>query len=120
LFLRLAARQRFDREDDQTIAETYPQLVDVPDIVLDSIDRLSEPLQDMELTGPVVARPLAAIPGLIDMVFQQTGNLWLDVSPEMYAESSQVICWDAKTVTKLAALWRVAKPTLEGVWGLTE
>jgi hypothetical protein len=38
----------------------------------------------------------------------------------MHAESGQVICWDAETVAELAALWRVAKPTLEGVWGLTE
>jgi hypothetical protein len=120
LFLRLAERQYFDREDDQAIAEIYPQLVDVPAVILDGIDRLSKPLQDMDLLRPVVARPLAAIPGLIDMVFQQTGNPWLDVSPEMYAESGQVICWDAETVAELAALWLVAKPTLEGVWELTE
>jgi hypothetical protein len=115
LFLRLAERQYFDREDDQTIAEIYPQLADVPVVVLDSIDQLSEPLRNMEPAGR-----LAAISGLIDMVFQQTGNPWLDVSPEMHAESGQAICWDAETVAELATLWRAAKPTLEGVWRLTE
>jgi hypothetical protein len=69
LFLRLAERQYFEKADDQTIAEIYSQLVDVPAVVLDGIDRLSELLQDMGLTGP-----LAAIPGLTDRVFQQTGN----------------------------------------------
>ena len=115
LFLRLAERQYFERGDDQTIAEIYPQLVDVPAVVLDTIDRLSEPLQNMELAGP-----LAAIPGLIDMVFQQTGNPWLDVNPEMHAESGQVICWDEETVAELASLWSAAKPILDGVWALTE
>jgi hypothetical protein len=115
LFLRLAERQYFDREEGQTIVETYPQFADVPAAVLDSIDRISEPLRDLELAGP-----LAALPGLIDMVFQQTGNSWLDVSPEMHAESGQVIYWEAETVAELATLWRAAKPILESVWALAE
>jgi hypothetical protein len=115
LFLRLAEGQFFGSEDDEPLVEAYPQFVDVPGAVLDNIDRLSEPLRNAELAGPLVA-----LPGLIDMAFQQTGNPWLDVSPEMHAESGEIIPWEAETIADLAGLWRAARPTLEGVWALAE
>jgi len=115
LFLRLAERQYFGPEYNEPFVEACPQFADAPVAFMGSIDRLSEPLRDMELAGP-----LTALPGLIDMVFQQTDNPWLDVNPEMQAESGQVIDWDTETVADLAALWRAAKPILEEVWALAD
>ena len=61
---------------------------------------------------------LAALPDLIQMLEQNTGNVWLDMGEISLAEGGGYPEWSRETVDWLAEQWRQAQPVLDGVLSL--
>jgi hypothetical protein len=61
---------------------------------------------------------LAALPDLIQMLDQDTGNIWLDVGEMSLAEGGGYPEWSRENVEWLAEAWRQARPVLDGVLAL--
>ncbi|MCI0578781.1 MAG: hypothetical protein L0332_13535 [Chloroflexi bacterium] len=97
-------------EDTQAyLAKEYPQL-DIPAGF--ETGGLSRLLREMDLDGP-----LAALPELLDMVREETGNVWLDYAYEVLAETGGFPDWEDNHAA-LAEEWREASPVAERVYAL--
>ena len=55
---------------------------------------------------------LECVSGALRWFFQDSDNLFVDISPDMYYESAPVP-WDMETITRLAEEWQLARPILE-------
>ncbi len=55
---------------------------------------------------------LSGVPQLLDLIYHNTGNFWLDYDPELWypPEASE---WTIENIDALAAEWRAAEPILE-------
>ena len=72
--------------------------------------RLVETLSKMDLPDPV-----NGLSDLIDMLNQDTGNAWLDVSEYALIEGGGYPLWNAEDVIWLTEQWQLAKPIWERV-----
>lgn len=80
--------------------------------------RLVDILRQMgagENSGVPISAPLDALPDLIEMLAQQTGNPWLDVSEMALAEGGGFPQWQREEVEWLAEAWQEAEPVLARV-----
>jgi hypothetical protein len=59
--------------------------------------------------------PLDALPDLIEMLHQDTGNSWLDVGEMSLAEGGGYPVWNQETVEWLAEEWQRAEPVVDGI-----
>ena len=59
--------------------------------------------------------PLAALPDLIQMLFAETSNIWLDVEELSLAESGGFPQWSLENVTNLTEAWQEAQPVVARV-----
>ncbi|MCI0580181.1 MAG: hypothetical protein L0332_18025 [Chloroflexi bacterium] len=78
--------------------------------------RLVESLRDLAMPYP----ELKALPDLILMLGQDTGNVWLDTGPCELAEGGGYPEWSRAMVTALAEEWQKAQAVLEGVMSLLD
>ncbi|MCB0009870.1 MAG: hypothetical protein KDE04_25570, partial [Anaerolineales bacterium] len=61
---------------------------------------------------------LAALPDLLAMLDQDTGNAWLDIGEISLAEGGGYPTWSRENVAWLAAEWRQAQPIVDRVFTL--
>lgn len=99
-------------EDDETYETLYPAFPLPPYL---EPERLVGTLRQMALPAP-----LTALPDLIQMLAQTTGNLWLDSSVESLAENVQTYHWTTANIGRLQAAWQEAEPVLHGIFQLLD
>jgi hypothetical protein len=58
---------------------------------------------------------LDALPDLIEMLHQDTGNAWLDVGEMSLAEGGGYPVWNQENVEWLAEEWQRAEPVVDGI-----
>lgn len=109
LLLRLTYGHYLDEDSRVCLAADYPDLA-VPAGF--NLDGLQPVLRKITLAGP-----LAALPDMVAMVQEETGNAWLDFSYEYLAETGAYPHWDSD-YQWLAEDWATAKPIADRVFAL--
>lgn len=111
LLLRLSYGHYLDEDSRACLAADYPDLA-VPADFFFNLDGLLPVLRKMALAGP-----LAALPDMVAMVLEETGNAWLDFSYEYLVETGAYPHWDTD-YQWLAEDWAAAKPIADRVFDL--
>jgi hypothetical protein len=57
-------------------------------------------------------RPLSGVPQMMDLLFHNTGNFWLDFDPEL-VYASEAMEWTVENMDWFATEWRAAEPILD-------
>ena len=87
--------------------EQYPMLCLPPHLI---VEALVPTLRTLELPPP-----LNALPDLIQLLDQNTGNPLLDISPTMLAEGGSCPNWELEEIEWLTDLWQEAEPIYDAV-----
>ncbi|MCA9986284.1 MAG: hypothetical protein KDE59_18375, partial [Anaerolineales bacterium] len=103
-------------EELWTTTGRYANL-DLKEVRPDQLSAALPAILDQLLTRPL-AGPLAALPTLLQLIFKETGNLFLDFGPDELAESGLTFSWREETVLALQADWREAAPRLAALEAL--
>lgn len=113
LFTLMHTRSGNERwELDETFEARYPDFPLPPRL---EPEQLIATLRQMPLSDP-----LTALPDLIEMLAQATGNLWLDTSVESLAEDVQTYQWTTANLTRLHHAWQEADPVLQRIFQLLD
>lgn len=96
-----------DPENPNEFRQKYPEHL---------VPRGLEPPRLIEtLRGMTLPEPFQALPDLIEMLIQDTGNIWLDVGEISLMESGGYPKWDPTEVALLAEAWQAAEPICDRV-----
>lgn len=111
LLIKLTYGDCLDENAPVCLADDYPNLV-IPDGF--STNGLSKVLREMNLAGP-----LAALPDMLAMVQEETGNAWLDYAYSYLAESGGFPNWETD-YEWLVEDWAEARPIADQVFALID
>jgi hypothetical protein len=79
-------------------------------------ERLAAIGQNQQMgANPPLPDPLDALPDLIEMLHQDTGNAWLDVGEMSLAEGGGYPVWNQENIEWLAEEWQRAEPVVDGI-----
>ena len=96
-----------DPENPNEFRQQYPEHL---------VPRGLEPQRLIDtLRGMTLPEPFQALPDLIEMLIQDTGNIWLDIGEISLMEGGGYPEWDPAEVAFLAEAWQAAEPICDRV-----